>query len=156
MDNKRPVRRKDKENPYSIFAKDGRFFVTFKDSNNEVVTIEIDKGVFDLFNTFELEDLAHMNEFDRHGEHLELGEQELNRRADIVHVTVDDIVADKIENEILMAAIDMLPETQRRRIKLYFFDGLTYEEIARIEKCKYQAIQKSIRQALNKLKKYLS
>ncbi len=91
----------------------------FRNIDNESVTVEVGEDVYALFNTFELEDLALMNEFDRHAEHSELGEQELARRAEIVH-------------------------------------GLTYEEIARIEKCKYQAIQYSIRSAIKKLKNYLA
>ena len=156
MDEKKPSRRKDKDNPYTTIVKDGKYFVMFNNIHNESVTVEIDKDVYALFNTFELEDVAFMNEFDRHAEHSELGEQELVRRAEIVHITIDDIVATKMENEALMAAIDKLPDKQRRRVILYFFHGLTYEEIARIEKCKYQAIQYSIRSAIKKLKNYLA
>ena len=152
----RPSRRKDKDNPYTMNVKDGRFYIMFNNIDNETVTIEVSEDVYALFNTFELEDLALMNEFDRHSEHSELGEQELARRAEIVHITIDDIVAAKIENETLMAAVDKLPSKQRRRVILYFFHGLTYEEIARIEKCKYQAIQYSIRSAIKKLKDYLA
>ena len=156
MDEKRPSRRKDKDNPYTMNVKDGRFYIMFNNVDNETVTVEVSEDVYALFNTFELEDLALMNEFDRHSEHSELGEQELARRAEIVHITTDDIVAAKIENETLMAAVDKLPSKQRRRVILYFFHGLTYEEIARIEKCKYQAIQYSIRSAIKKLKDYLA
>ncbi|HIU03353.1 MAG TPA: sigma-70 region 4 domain-containing protein [Candidatus Onthocola gallistercoris] len=36
------------------------------------------------------------------------------------------------------------------RLQMYFFDGLTYEEIAVREGCSYQAVQKSIAAALKK------
>ena len=136
-----------------MIVKHGKVLVMFRNIENESVTVEVGEDVYALFNTFELEDLALMNEFDRHSE---LGEQELARRAEIVHITIDDIVAAKMDNEALMAAIDKLPDKQRRRVILYFFHGLTYEEIARIEKCKYQAIQYSIRSAIKKLKNYLA
>ena len=97
----------------------------FNNVDNETVTVEVSEDVYALFNTFELEDLVLMNEFDRHSEHSELGEQELARRAEIVHITIDDIVAAKIENETLMAAVDKLPSKQRRRVILYFFHGFT-------------------------------
>ena len=155
MDEKRPSRRKDKDNPYTMIVKDGKFFVMFRDIDNESVTVEVSKDVYALFNTFELEDLALMNEFDRHSEHSELGEQELVRRAEIVHITMDDIVAAKMENESLMAAVDKLPTKQRRRVILYFFHGLTYGEIARIENCTHQAVQQSVCNSLKKLEKYL-
>ena len=125
MDEKRPSRRKDKDNPYTMNVKDGRFYIMFNNIDNETVTVEVSEDVYALFNTFELEDLVLMNEFDRHSEHSELGEQELARRAEIVHITIDDIVAAKIENETLMAAVDKLPSKQRRRVILYFFHGFT-------------------------------
>ena len=156
MDEKRPSRRKDKDNPYTMNVKDGRFYIMFNNIDNETVTVEVSEDVYALFNTFELEDLALMNEFDRHSEHSELGEQEMARRAEIVHITIDDIVAAKIENETLMAAVDKLPSKQRRRVILYFFHGFTYNEIARIEKCSAQAVQQSVYNSLKKLKKYLS
>ena len=73
-----------------------------------------------------------------------------------MHITIDNIVAAKIENETLMAAVDKLPSKQRRRVILYFFHGFTYNEIARIEKCSAQAVQQSVYNSLKKLKKYLS
>ena len=109
MDEKRPSRRKDKDNPYTMNVKDGRFYIMFNNIDNETVTVEVSEDVYALFNTFELEDLALMNEFDRHSEHSELGEQELARRAEIEH-TIDDIVAAKIEKETLMAAVDSAGE----------------------------------------------
>ena len=155
MDEKRPSRRKDKDNPYTMIVKDGKFFVMFRDIDNESVTVEVSKDVYALFNTFELEVLALMNEFARHSEHSELCEKVLVRRAEIVHITMDDIVAAKMENESLMAAVDKLPTKQRRRVILYFFHGLTYGEIARIENCTHQAVQQSVCNSLKKLKKYL-
>ena len=60
MDEKRPMRRKDKDNPYSIFTNEGKYFVMFKDSTGNMVTTEISEEVYSLFDRFELEDLAHM------------------------------------------------------------------------------------------------
>lgn len=47
-----------------------------------------------------------------------------------------------------------LPETQRRRLVMYYFDGLTYEEIAERERCTHPAVIKSVKSAISKLKKY--
>ena len=68
MDEKRPSRRKDKDNPYTMNVKDGRFYIMFNNIDNESVTVEVGEDVYALFNTFELEDLALMNEFDCHSE----------------------------------------------------------------------------------------
>ena len=40
MDEKRPSRRKDKDNPYTMIVKDGKFFVMFRNIDNESVTVE--------------------------------------------------------------------------------------------------------------------
>ena len=38
---------------------------------------------------------------------------------------------------------------------MYFFEGMTYEEIATIEECKHPAVVKSVKAALEKLKNIL-
>jgi RNA polymerase sigma-70 factor (ECF subfamily) len=155
MEEKRPVRRKDKDNPYSIFTDDGKYFVTFKDSTGITVTTEISEEVYTLFDRFELEDLARMNEMERHGTLFELNELEIFHNADSDCFPVDVTVSENIEYHALRKAIAELPEVQRRRIIMYFFDGLSYEEIAALEGCRYQAIQKSIRQSVRKLRRVL-
>ena len=155
MEEKRPVRRKDKDNPYSIFTDEGKYFVTFKDSTGITVTTEISEEVYSLFDRFELEDLARMNEMERHGTLFELNELEIFHNADSNCIPVDVTVSENIEYHALRKAIAELPEVQRRRIIMYFFDGLSYEEIAALEGCRYQAIQKSIRQSVRKLRRVL-
>ena len=81
MDEKRPSRRKDKDNPYTMNVKDGRFYILFNNIDNETVTVEVSEDVYALFNTFELEDLALMNEFDRHSEHSEPKSREIYTQA---------------------------------------------------------------------------
>ena len=66
-----------------------------------------------------------------------------------------EITADKsMRNEQLRRAIAALPEIQRRRLVMYYFDGLTYEEIAERERCTHPAVIKSVKAAISKLKKY--
>jgi len=50
----------------------------------------------------------------------------------------------------------MLPAPQRRRVILHYFEGYTYEQIAMIEGCTHQAVNKSVLAAEKKLKKYFS
>ena len=67
----------------------------------------------------------------------------------------DDIVIKKMEYESLHEAVEHLPETLRKRVILFYFEGFTYEQISVMEGCSNQAVQKSVRQALEKLKAYL-
>jgi len=57
--------------------------------------------------------------------------------------------------EELNEALSKLTETEQRRIISYFYDRLTYREIANVENVKYPAIFYSIKSALKKLSKIL-
>ena len=52
----------------------------------------------------------------------------------------------------LHRAISELPEIQKRRLILYYFQGLTYEQIAGMEGCTFQAVAKSVAAAEKRLK----
>ena len=155
MDEKRPKRRKDKYNPYTLTEKEDKQFLSFRDGQGVLRELQITKDLFEVLNRFELDDLSILNEWDRHIEHFEQTEQSLNRRALFKAESVEETVLRSIEYEHLHRAISELPETQRRRLLLYYFEGLTYEQIAKKEGCKYQTVQESIYAALKKLKKLL-
>lgn len=154
--NSLPKRRKYKDNPYTLKTIDNNYYILFRDGQNIPRMIEVNKDTFDIFNQFELEDLKELNEFDRHIEHKELSEESIyNRGANSVE-SLDDFVIRKTSYEELMNAINQLSSTQRRRVKMYYFDELDLKTIAAIEKTSFQMISKSIKQAIKKLKKILS
>ena len=154
--NSLPKRRKYKDNPYTIKTIDNRYYILFKDGENIPRTVEVPKNVFDIFNQFELDDLKELNEFDRHIEHKELSEESIFNRGANSTESLDDFVIRKTSYEELMNAINQLSSTQRRRVKMYYFDELDLKTIATIEKTSFQMISKSIKQAIKKLKKILS
>ena len=156
----RPKRRRDKDNPYELFTTSfgtaqPRYYLAFVDSTGTEQCIEIDKTLFDAFERFELDDISFMNEVDRHYEQSEQTEQSLNRRAAQPQESVEEAVFQRVEVETLRQAIAKLPEKQRRRLVLYYFCDLTYEQIAEMERCKYQTVQDTIYAALKNLKKFL-
>ncbi|MCB6570578.1 sigma-70 family RNA polymerase sigma factor [Eubacterium limosum] len=55
---------------------------------------------------------------------------------------------------ILRKGIDQLSEIQKRRLKAAYFEGKTSREIAKEEGVNYSAVDKSIMQALKKIRKY--
>lgn len=65
---------------------------------------------------------------------------------------VDDILF-TIEVEQLRKAIEKLPEKQKKRLVAYFFEELTYAEIADQENVDVMAVYRSIRSAIRKIKK---
>jgi len=156
MEGNHPKRRKDKYNPYNIYELNGNFYISFKDGQGVLHKYEISRLLYETFNAFELDDLAYLNVVDRHIEHSEIWESSLHERSIQKTESVEDVVFRNIQIERLHKAISELPEIQRRRLKYYYFDGLTYDQIAKLEKCKHPAVIKSIKAALKKLKKLLS
>ena len=155
MDEKRPKRRKDKYNPYTLTVKEDKHFLSFWDGQGVLRELQITKELFEVLNCFELDDLSILNEWDRHYEHSELTEASLYDRAAMPPESVEETVFRNLRYEALYKAMEQLPETQRRRLVLYYFAGLTYAQIADREGCKYQTVQESICAGLKKLKKFL-
>lgn len=157
----RPKRRRDKDNPYKIYTVGIHtdhpcYYLSFTDSQGVHHEMEIDKVLFETFDRFELDDLSFFNEVDNHYEHSELTEASLNARAAEKPETVEEIAMQHIQIEKLHKAIATLPEKQRKRLILYYFGGLTYEQIAEREGCKHPAVIKSVSAAIEKLKKILT
>ena len=152
---KRSKRRKDKYNPYVISIEDNIYKVSFKDVKGKTQIVIITREIFDLLNTFELEDLSIMNEYDNHIEHSELMEHNLYVRAKEKPSSVENEVMKKISFEILKEAISMLPDIQRRRIKKYYFENKTEQQIADEEGTTHQAVHIVLERAKKNLREIL-
>ena len=153
----RPKRRKNKDNPYTIFTiglntNHPRYFLSFKDVNGTYHRMEIDSELFEALDQFELDDISFMNEVDRHYEQSEQTDASLARRAIGVPDTVEETVQQLMDAEALHRAIAQLPEIQRRRLVLYYFGNFTYEQIAEMEGCTKRAVKFSVDIAIEKLK----
>ena len=118
---KRPKRRKDKYNPYTLHKENERYYVSFIDSNNKFQKIEISQEVFESFNKFELEDVSQMNEYDRHLEHSEVDENTLYQKSVSSEQPLEEYFDKAQDAENLHMAISKLPDVQKRRLKKYYF-----------------------------------
>lgn len=152
---KRPKRRKDKYNPYTLSTESGKYYILCIDVNNHIQKVELSKKLFDSFNKFELEDISQMNEYDRHYEHSEVYEKTLNKKNVAVSQSLEEHFEDVLVMENLHMAITKLPEVQKRRLKKYYFEEKTFDEIALEEGCTYQSIQRSVYRAVAKIKSIL-
>lgn len=151
----RPKRRKDKYNPYTLYTENNKFYISFVDINNNFQNIEVSEKVFDSFNKFELEDISQMNEYDRHYEHSEIYENALHGRNVSDVQSLEEYFDNAQDAENLHMAVNKLPEVQKRRLKKYYFEEKTFEEIALEEGCTYQSIQRSVYRAVAKIKNIL-
>jgi RNA polymerase sigma factor (sigma-70 family) len=156
MKGNHPKRRRDKYNPYKICEKDGHYYISFKDSQKMECEFEIPYHLYEAFNSFELEDLVYLNAWERHYEREEVWESTLNARAVHKPENLEDIVLKKIQIENLHSAIKQLPEIQQRRMEMYYFEDMTYEQIAKREMCSKVAIKYSVTRAIENLKKYFN
>ena len=68
-------------------------------------------------------------------------------------VGFEDDVIRKLEQKLMQELVNTLPETQRRRLKAYYYDELTYREIATLEGVHFSAIKRSVELALKNLKR---
>lgn len=152
MDGTHPNRKKDKLNPYTLSVENNTYHVSFTDGQGIFHKMEINEALYAAFDDFELEDISHMNVVSRHLEQSELTEETLNHRAAILPEPVEDSVCRKLLHEQLHTAIGHLPAVQRRRLLLHYFDGYTYEEIAKMDGCTKMAVKFSIDIAVKKLR----
>ncbi|MBR1376668.1 MAG: sigma-70 family RNA polymerase sigma factor [Bacilli bacterium] len=153
--NTRPKRRKSNDNPYTLIVSNNIYAVIFKDSQLKEQKIEVTKEIFDLFDSFELDDISQMHKFDRHIEHSELTDESINRRAFNKSLSIEEEIIKKNTFDELKKAIDELSEVQKRRIQMYFFDNMKLEEISKVEGVSVKNIWKSINIALANLQKSL-
>lgn len=153
----RPKRRKHRDNPYTLMDYDinGKYKVSFVDGKGKKQIVEISSKVYEAFNTFELEDLSELNEYDNHIEHSEIFENNLNERAKDKPISIEDEIIRKSTFEELKNALEKLPDIQKRRIKKYYFDDKTLNEIAEEEGCTFRAVKFSIDIGIKKLQEIL-
>ena len=153
----RPKRIKSKDNPYTLIYNEikNTYSVMFKDGENNTHLVEIKKEIFDAMDRFELDDLSEMNEYDNHIEHSEVKEITLNKRMLYKQNEIDDIIQAKFESRELKRAISCLSDVQKRRIKLYYFEDKTIEEIAKLERTSHQAVSETIRAGIKNIRKML-
>lgn len=67
---------------------------------------------------------------------------------------VQDEVEKRETTALVREALLTLTETQLRRTKMHFYDGLTEREIGTIEGVSYKQVRKSIEQSKKKMKKF--
>lgn len=153
----RPRRRKCKDNPYTLNYIEERniYIVSFKDVRGHLQKIEVSEEVYKAFDRFELQDIKELNEYDRHIEHSELFENSLEKRAKDKPLSLEDEIIKKSTLEELKNSIELLPEVQKRRIKKYYFADKNEYVIAKEEHTTQQAVNKTLKQAIQKLKEIL-
>ena len=152
---KMPIRNKSNDNPYTLGFDENKntYTVEFIDNKKILHKVEISEKVYQAFDKFELEDISQIHKFRKHIEHSEIYEETLEHRMITKPTSIEDEVEEKILLEDVKSIIDSLPNIQKQRLKKYYFDNKTLEEIAREEGVSAKNVWKSINIAIDKIKK---
>lgn len=127
----------------------------YKDAVGELEYTYVTREVYEaLVDTFRKE--AHAQEMRdiRHTTKDGYTEGETEDLVELTGESVEDTVIRQMEIETLQKAMQSLTPVQRERLHFYFFEGMTYRQIAAKEGVGEKNIRESINGAVKKIKKY--
>lgn len=127
----------------------------YKDAVDELEYTYVTREVYEaLADTFRKE--AHAQEMRdiRHTTKDGYTEGETEDLVELIGESVEDTVIRQMEIENLQQAMQSLTPVQRERLYFYFFEGMTYRQIAAKEGVGEKNIRESINGAVKKIKKY--
>ena len=147
---KRPIRRKFKDNPYKLesIEKKEIFIINFMDIKGEVHSVQVDKQVFDIFDESERYENARIKEDTTKRIKSEINIENLKD-----NFSIEEDLINRMTIKELKDSISELPENQKRRVIKYYFEDKTLEEIAKEEGCSKVAIKYSIDNAIKNISK---
>ena len=129
----------------------------YKDAVGETeytyVSHEVYEALTDLFRRE-----AHAEEM-RDLRHLTLGgyiEGETEERMTKETESLEDMMIHQMELETLQKAVQSLTQIQRERLHLYFFEGLTFRQIAEKTGISDRSVRESVEASLKKIKKFFN
>lgn len=139
---RRPVKRA--ENRYTLIeSEDGKYYALFIDGEGNKNETEVSREVFEQMMEWAKEDCRRIREDERHLELSELTEESIARRSLKPQELLAESLIRKELSAVLQDKLMGLTELQRRRVEL-LVDGKSLVEIAEMEGCRYQNVQKSI------------
>lgn len=134
------------------------YYIIYLVEGRRSTKIEISEAIYQEYKRSELRQKSQENIFDRHIEHLDLTEVQLQKRAIHEETDLENKVMDKFRKELLLEEIANLPDTQRSRFLLYYELDYTYDQIAQKEGCSKMAVKYSIdaarKKIIEKIKKF--
>lgn len=146
-------------NPYTLrkVVIDGimHYYISFTDGQAVPRESEVSRPVYLEFWRFVKQERNLRRSDERHIEQSDLTDETLYNRALRPPKSIEETTFDTLRDERLRQIIANLPEIQRRRFILHHEFGLTYEQIAGMEGCTFQAVAKAVTNAETTIKKIL-
>ena len=128
------------------------YFISFTDGQGEFYDLEVSEAFYIEFRQMERKNRNLQQSDWRHQEASDLWDETLYDRAVRVPKSVEELIFDAEQRELLSKAIAALPEIQRRRFLLHHEYGLNYTQIGKVEHCRSQSIRQSVIRAREKVK----
>ena len=151
--NNKPKRRKSNDNPYTLEVINNTNVVIFKDSKNELQVVKVSGEVYNLMNQFELDDISQMHKIHKHIDKYTYFDEIIYSKAINKPISIEQQVEHKILIDKIKKEINTLPIIQRERIKKYFFENKTYDEIAKEEGINKTSVMRAINSSIEKISK---
>ena len=122
--------------------------------NGQALSVEVSVEVYEYLDRADHkeENLAH--EKRRHWDIREFDEYIVAAEGHTYQETPEQYVCRMETQAELMAALSLCTEAQRRRFLLYALDGLSYEQIARLDGCSKYAVRDSVEAARKKFQDF--
>lgn len=127
----------------------GKYYYFVK--NN--IQIEVDDDIFEILESYRRKDHTYREKVRRNKAYYSLDRNDGIELSAIRKTKTPEVIF--FENEIkaiLYSAIEKLPKIQAERIILYYFQEMSYEEIAKMQNVHRTAVSKSIAVGLKNLK----
>ena len=128
------------------------YFISFTDGQGEFYDLEVSEAFYIEFRQMERKNRNLQQSDWRHQEASDLWDETLYNRAFRVPKSVEELIFDAEQRELLRKAISALPEIQRRRFLLYHEYDFNYRQIGEMEHCRPQSIMHSVARAREKIK----
>lgn len=126
--------------------------IEYKTATGSRICVEVSTSVKELLEQSDRQIRSQRRQDRRYLDFTPLTDEVLEISLLGVYEDTADLLERMERNARLHKAIGKLTEVQRRRLSLYYFEGLTYSQIAKLEGVSHRAVIYSIEQALKQLK----
>ena len=127
--------------------------IKYKTADGNEICVEVSTSVQELLEQSDRQIRSQRRQDRRHLDFAVQTDDDFESSLLPAHEDTADLLERMERDSLLHEAIGKLTEVQQRRLRLYYFGGLTYSQIARLEGKNYRSVIDSINQAIKRLGK---
>lgn len=127
--------------------------ITYKIANGNKICVEVSTPVRELLEQSDRQIRSQRRQDRRHLDFAVHTDEDLSSSLLPAFEDTADLLIRMKRDTRLYEAIGKLTEIQQRRLRLYYFKGLSYRQIARLEGVTHRTVISTIEHSLNRLRK---